>query len=114
MERHTGLPAAIVGAALLLALFIAAGPPTAARTAAPPLAQEVAAVGMTVADMDRSVAFFTRVLTFEKVSDVEVADAGQDRLLGLFGARTRVVRLRLGDEQLELTEFLAPRGRPAP
>ena len=26
----------------------------------------------------------------------------------------RVVRLRLGDEQIELTEYLAPRGRPVP
>ncbi|MCI0403849.1 MAG: VOC family protein, partial [Acidobacteria bacterium] len=30
------------------------------------------------------------------------------------GARVRVVRLRLGEEQIELTEFLAPRGRPLP
>jgi catechol 2,3-dioxygenase-like lactoylglutathione lyase family enzyme len=81
---------------------------------AQPLVQEVAAVGMTVSDMDRSVAFFTDVLTFEKVSDVELAGAEHERLLGLFGVRMRVVRLRLGDEQIELTEFLAPRGRPIP
>src|SRR5207302_585629 len=30
-------------------------------------------IGMTVEDMDRAVAFYTSVLTFEKVSDVEVA-----------------------------------------
>jgi catechol 2,3-dioxygenase-like lactoylglutathione lyase family enzyme len=79
-----------------------------------PLAQEVAAVGMTVSDMDRSVAFFTNVLTFEKVSDAELAGGDDERLLGLFGVRMRVVRLRLGTEQIELTEFLAPRGRPIP
>ncbi len=35
-------------------------------------------------------------------------------LQGVFGARIRVVRLRLGEERLQLTEYLAPRGRPAP
>ena len=30
-------------------------------------------VGMTVSDMDRAVAFYMSVLTFEKVSDVEVS-----------------------------------------
>jgi len=104
-------------AAFAAALFLAAFPgprPQAAGPATPPLVQEVALVGMTVSDMDRSVAFFTDVLTFEKLSDVELADGEHERLLGLFGVRLRVVRLRLGDEQIELTEFLAPRGRPVP
>ena len=69
---------------------------------------------MTVSDMDRSVAFFTDVLTFEPVSDIEVAGQEYDRLQGVFGTRMRIVRLRLGDEQIELTEYLAPRGRPIP
>ena len=85
-----------------------------ARVAGPALAQEVVTVGMTVSDMDRSVAFFSDVLTFEKVSDVELAGAEHERLLGLFGVRMRVVRLRLGQEQIELTEYLTPRGRPVP
>ena len=33
---------------------------------------------------------------------------------GVFGARSRVVTLRLGPEEIELTEYLAPRGRPMP
>jgi catechol 2,3-dioxygenase-like lactoylglutathione lyase family enzyme len=32
----------------------------------------------------------------------------------VFGARARVARLALGEEQIELTEYLAPRGRPRP
>jgi catechol 2,3-dioxygenase-like lactoylglutathione lyase family enzyme len=67
---------------------------------------------MTVSEMDRSVAFFTNVLTFEKISDIEVAGDEYDRLQGVFGSRMRIVRLRLGSEQIELTEYLAPRGRP--
>jgi catechol 2,3-dioxygenase-like lactoylglutathione lyase family enzyme len=76
--------------------------------------ESVAAVGMTVSDMDRAVEFYTKVLTFEKASDEEVAGEGYEQLEGVFGLRIRVVRLRLGDEALELTEYLAPRGRPVP
>ncbi len=74
----------------------------------------VEVVGLTVSDMDRSVDFFSRVLTFEKVSDVEVAGEAYEHLEGVFGLRVRVVRMRLGDEEIELSEYLAPRGRPIP
>ena len=74
----------------------------------------VESVGFTVADMDKSIDFYTRVLPFEKVSDVETYGADIEGLTGVFGARVRVVRLRLGDETLELTEYLTPRGRPIP
>ena len=77
-------------------------------------ATAVDSVGMTVSDMDRAVDFYTSVLTFEKVSDVEVGGRDYELLTGVFGARLRVVRLRLGGESIELTEFLAPRGRPLP
>src|SRR5687767_12791518 len=69
---------------------------------------------MTVSDADRAIAFYSSVLSFEKVSDVEIAGSAYERLVGVFGARVRVVRMRLGDETIELTEFLAPRGRPIP
>jgi catechol 2,3-dioxygenase-like lactoylglutathione lyase family enzyme len=74
----------------------------------------VDSVGMTVSDMDRALAFYTSVLPFEKVSDIEVAGRDYELLTGVFGARLRVVRLRLGDESIELSEFLAPKGRPIP
>ncbi len=32
----------------------------------------------------------------------------------MFGVRMRIVRMKLGDEFIELTEYLAPRGRPIP
>jgi catechol 2,3-dioxygenase-like lactoylglutathione lyase family enzyme len=74
----------------------------------------VSAVGVTVGDMNRALDFYTRVLPFEKIQDVEVAGDPYDRLYGVFGARMRVVTLALGDERLELTEYRAPRGRPMP
>jgi catechol 2,3-dioxygenase-like lactoylglutathione lyase family enzyme len=100
---------------LVAAAFLACCLPSAApRAASPPIAQSVETVGMTVSNMDRSIAFFKDVLTFEPVSDLEVAGPEYDRLQGVFGTRMRIVRMRLGGEQIELTEYLAPRGRPIP
>jgi catechol 2,3-dioxygenase-like lactoylglutathione lyase family enzyme len=78
------------------------------------LVDGVGAIGITVSDMDRAVDFYSKVLTFEKVSDTEVAGENYEHLEGVFGLRMRVVRMKLGDEFIELTEFLAPRGRPIP
>ncbi len=77
--------------------------------------QSVASVGFTVSDMDRSVAFYRDVLTFKPVCDVEVDGPEYDRLWGVFGVRARAVKLQLGDQTLELTQFLAPPdARPIP
>ena len=76
--------------------------------------RSVKAIGLTVSDVDRAVAFYTQVLTFEKISDVEVAGADYEHLEGVFGLRIRVVTLKLGAEQLVLTQYLAPRGRAFP
>jgi catechol 2,3-dioxygenase-like lactoylglutathione lyase family enzyme len=76
--------------------------------------EAVGAVGMTVLDMDRSVRFFVDILGFEKVSEAEVDGEAYEHLEGVFGLRMRVARLRLGKEMLELTEYLAPGGRPVP
>ena len=78
------------------------------------LIKSVESVGMTVSDVDRSVDFNSKVLSFEKVSDVEVHGTEYERLQGLFGLRMRVVRMGLGEELIELTEYLAPKGRPIP
>lgn len=71
-------------------------------------------MGMTVADMDRSVEFFNKVLSFEKIGDVEVYGSEYEKLQGVFGLRLRVVRMKLGAETIELTQYLAPEGRPIP
>ena len=77
-------------------------------------AQAVAMVGLTVSDIDRSIEFYTKVLDFTKVTDNEVAGPAYERLGSVFGVRLHVVRLRLGGEYLQLTEYVAPQGRPAP
>ena len=104
---------------LLSAVLLAAG--VFSASAQPPIGasgqihiRSVGAVITTVADMDRSVEFYSRVLGFEKVSDTEVAGDELEHLLGVFGSRARIVRMRLGGESTELVQFLAPRGRPIP
>lgn len=76
--------------------------------------QAVATVGFTVSDLDSVMAFFQTVLDFEAVSVTEVDGPAYEHLHGVFPVRMRVGRLRLGTEEIELTEYLAPRGRPIP
>jgi catechol 2,3-dioxygenase-like lactoylglutathione lyase family enzyme len=79
-----------------------------------PLVKGVDSIGLTVSDLDRSVEFYSSVLHFQKVSEAEVDGESYEHLTGVFGLRTRTARMRLGEESIELTEFLAPRGRPTP
>ena len=85
-------------AGLALALHLSRSPAVPSGVEAP--LRAVDAVGITVQDLDRSVEFYTKVLFFEKVSDVEALASGIGQ---------RVVRLRLGDEFLELKEHPGPK-----
>ena len=78
------------------------------------VATRVESVGFTVSDMDKALDFYTKVLPFEKVSDVETFGTEFEHLSGVFGARVRIVRLKLGNEVLELTEYFTPQGRAIP
>jgi len=102
------MKAVLIVSAILLAALARAGAREQAFVGA------VDSIGMTVGDMNQAVAFYTEVLSFEKMSDVEVAGRGHELASGVFAARKRIVRMRLGAETIELTEYLAPRGRPMP
>jgi catechol 2,3-dioxygenase-like lactoylglutathione lyase family enzyme len=97
---------------LAIRLLLFASLVVSARAEGPPLASAVDSIDITVSDMDRAVTFYSGVLAFEKLSDTEVAGETYESLEGVFGLRMRVVRMRLGDEFIELTEYLAPKGRP--
>jgi catechol 2,3-dioxygenase-like lactoylglutathione lyase family enzyme len=97
---------------ILLLLIIGA----VARADAPQ-AQTVSTVdsiGITVNDIDRAVDFYSKVLSFRMVEEREVAGEQYERLYGVFGMRLAIVTMQLGDERIELMQFLAPRGRPTP
>jgi len=79
-----------------------------------PLVRGVDSIGITVSDLDRSVDFYSTVLEFRKVSSYEAEGDELDHAVGLFGSHIRTARLQLGEEFIELTEYLTPRGRPIP
>ncbi len=72
--------------------------------------RQVQRVGFTVSDLDPVLAFYTQVLPFEIIDDCEVLGESYEKLTGVFGARMRVVTLGLGQEQIQLTQFIAPSG----
>lgn len=97
------------GAFVLLVIGLAASP-----LQAQPSGLSVDRVGLTVANADRAIPFYRDVLSFRVVADTVVHHPDVSRLLGVFGARVRVVTLRLGQEELALYDFLSPDGRPRP
>lgn len=95
-------------AGLALAFLFAAAPAGAQ-------VEEVVSIAMTVRDADRSAGFLADVLDFVRVSEVEAKGPEHSRLVGVFGARVRIVRMRLGSEAIDLVEYLSPAdGRPVP
>jgi len=95
--------------AATLALFLVAA---AAAQSVP--STVVGAIGRTVADLDASVRFYTEVLAFRVVDRGERQGAAEERRQGVFALHTRTAVLQLGEERIELTEFLTPRGRAMP
>lgn len=94
-------------AAQALAVFLLSCADPALAAGPPPAVTQVESIAMTVSDMERAVDFYTRVLTFEKVTDREVSGGSYEHLWGVFGLRVRAVRLRLGQPaafELSLTE----------
>ena len=107
------------GHRLIVACVVALVVAPIARGASPTTqtaVEAVARIGVTVSDVNRSANFFTKVLDFDHVADEEVAGPAIEQQTGVFGARVRNVRLRLGEEEIELTQFLAASqpGRPVP
>jgi catechol 2,3-dioxygenase-like lactoylglutathione lyase family enzyme len=90
----------------------AVGAPPAATSTTPISA--VDSVSIVVSDLDRLTAFYADTLGFERVSHTESTGDVVEHLTGTFGVRRVTNRLRLGEESVELTQYLAPEGRPVP
>ena len=93
---------------LTVLLVLGTGPAWAARV------EEVGCIGNTVADLDRARDFYVQVLGFRLDGEREEVGPELERRTGVFAGRTRTARLVLGSECLELTEYLAQKGRPVP
>src|SRR5215469_8034003 len=77
--------------------------------------QRVKMIGFTVADVEREADFFTKVLQFEKVADFRLVGSQYDTMEGVFNANMHIVHLRLGEQLVELTQYVSPpTGRPIP
>ena len=77
-------------------------------------AREIRGFALTVSNLDSAVAFYQKALGFKKVGERIVADRNYDYLTGVFGTRVRSATLQLGDERIELEQYLAPGGQPIP
>jgi catechol 2,3-dioxygenase-like lactoylglutathione lyase family enzyme len=71
----------------------------------------VDAVGIVVSDMDRAMKFYSEVLNFKKLSDVELQGSDWEKLYDVFGLHIRKVTMQLGDENIELIDYLTSGGR---
>jgi catechol 2,3-dioxygenase-like lactoylglutathione lyase family enzyme len=71
--------------------------------------------GLTVADMDAAIAFFT-ALGMEHAGGTSVEGEDVDRIVGLDGVRSDVVMLQTpdGHGRIELSSFAAPPAEPGP
>jgi len=76
--------------------------------------QRIRAIGLTVIDTEQSKDFYTQALGFEPVSDITVEGQDYSNLEGVAEAKIRIVTLQLGDEIIELMEYLNIEGKPIP
>lgn len=66
---------------------------------------------LSVANLDRSLAFYRDLIGMEVVFDVDFFDERLGMVNGLAGCKARVVHLKLEASVLELFEYCEPRGR---
>ncbi|MBD0350039.1 MAG: VOC family protein [Flavisolibacter sp.] len=76
--------------------------------------KKVDAITITVKDMSRSLPFYRDVLGFKVVKESEVYGDVYEKEQGLFGVRAKIVRMQLGDEYIELMDYLTSGGRSIP
>lgn len=67
-------------------------------------------VGLSVSDMDRSLAFYRDQMGMEVVMDLDISDDRIAKVIGVPGAKCRIVHLALGGNILELFQYAQPVG----
>jgi catechol 2,3-dioxygenase-like lactoylglutathione lyase family enzyme len=71
-------------------------------------------IALTVSDLDRSITFYEQALDFKKVSEQTIVNRDFDYVTNVFGARVRSAELQLGDEKIQLNQFLSASGQVIP
>lgn len=75
---------------------------------------EVESVGITVSDMKIALPFYTNILHFEILSDDTVNSSEYSDIIQVKNAVIRIAKLKLGDEKIELIDFISPEGKTYP
>lgn len=76
--------------------------------------QKINAIALTVADIDRSLDFYTQALGFKMVDDQVFASSTYSQLGSIPPTEVRLVTLKLGDEFIELVQYLDLDAQPIP
>ena len=77
--------------------------------------QGIEHIGLSVADLDRSLAFYRDLLGLKVVRILEAnPEAGLGEIVGIPGATARIAHLESGGNMLELFEYQNPRGKEIP
>ena len=77
-------------------------------------AAEIRGFALTVSNLDRAVEFYEQALGFRKIEERTITDRNYDYLTGVFGTRVRAATLKLGEESIELDQYVSPGGQPIP
>ena len=106
VPARDAVPRAFLAAAVVALLFVSPHLARAQDRAAG--VQRVKTIGFTVADVERETNFFANVLQFEKIADFRVVGTEYDALTGVFNSNLHIVQLKLGEQIVELTQYVSP------
>ena len=67
-------------------------------------------VALGVNNMEKSLEFYSDLLGMEIIMDINISDERIGRVIGVTGAKCRIVHLKLGDAILELFKYYEPTG----
>ena len=73
--------------------------------------KELSHVGLSVSNIDESLAFYRDYLGMEVIMELDIQDDRIGRVVGIPGAKCRIIHLRLGEATLELFEYSEPSGK---
>ena len=76
--------------------------------------QRISAIALTVANIARSIDFYTQALGFKTVDDSVFEQSSYDRLTSIPQSKVRLATLKLGEEYIELIQYLDLEARPIP
>ena len=71
----------------------------------------ISLVGISVGNLERSIAFYRDLLGMRLIQEVPMRGANYDAIMGLKGTEGRIAVLRTGNLEIELLEFKRPPSR---